>query len=218
MKSTLFALKISAALAGLLMTACSTVQLQSLGSPNANFGRMRTFSMLEPQYRHSYKYKETDNVENPGNGTDKDYDHAPAWETKPMLNNTIVFDAGREFVRQALIARGFVETNKNPDFTVAFYAAAQERLYISDWGYPYNWGYGYGCCFDNGFGPYITQYTQGTVIIDLVNPDTKKLLWRGRAVADVSNNPQKYVGQLANLVPKIVNQVPSGGALVALKH
>ena len=178
------ALSICALFTGtLLASACYSVRVQTLGAPQANFTQYRTFRILETPVK---------------------LDQLPpsSASNEPMLNNSITYQAGREYVRQALMARGFVEDNKNPDFNVAFYAQARERLNITDWGY----GYGYGCCGYNNIT--VTEYTEGTVIVDLVDPDNNKLVWRGSGVADVSDNPRKYLRDLQRIVPKIVNKIP----------
>jgi uncharacterized protein DUF4136 len=172
------------ALSTLVVSACYSVRVQSLGRPSANFAQYRTFKILDAPHRPE--------------GAPV-IPRGPAAE--PMLNNSITYDAGREFLKEALEARGFVEDKKNPDFTVAFYASARERLNINNWGY----GYGYG-------NFYVTEYTEGTVLIDLVDPDTKKLVWRGSGVATVSDNPRKYLKELSRIVPKIVDRIPSAYA------
>jgi hypothetical protein len=158
--------------------------VQTLGAPQANFTQYRTFRILDAPIK---------------------LDQLPpsSAANEPMLNNSITYQAGRDYLRQALMARGFVEDNKNPDFNVAFYAQARERLNVTDWGYGY--GY-YGCCGYNNIT--ITEYTEGTVIVDLVDPDNNKLVWRGSGVADVSDNPRKYLRDLGRIVPKIVNKIP----------
>jgi hypothetical protein len=160
----------------LATTGCSTLRVQTLGAPNASLDRFHTFRIMEA----------------PPNLDGK----VPAWANEPMLNNSITYQAGREFLKRSLEARGFVETRTNPDFNVAFYASARERLNITNWGYGYGWN------------NYITEYTEGTVIIDIVDPDSRKLLWRGRGVATVSDNPRKYLKELSRIVPRIVDRLP----------
>ncbi len=74
-----------------------------------------------------------------------------------------------------------------------------------DYGYPYypRWW---------GFGPYeqptVTQYTQGTVIVDVIDPNTKELLWRGQGVANVSDNEAQYEQDLWKTVTAILDKFP----------
>jgi uncharacterized protein YlxP (DUF503 family) len=55
----------------------------------------------------------------------------------------------------------------------------------------------------------VTQYTEGTVIVDVIDPKTKDLLWRGQGVAAVSNNEQQYEQELQKTVEAIVDKFPA---------
>ncbi|TMB15002.1 MAG: DUF4136 domain-containing protein, partial [Deltaproteobacteria bacterium] len=63
-----------------------------------------------------------------------------------------------------------------------------------------------------GFGPYeqptVTEYTQGTVIVDVIDPNTKELLWRGQGVAKVSDNEAQYEQDLWKTVTAILDKFP----------
>ena len=47
------------------------------------------------------------------------------------------------------------------------------------------------------------HYKEGTLIIDLIDTRTRKIVWRGFGVGEVHNNPQKTIDDL----PKVVNGV-----------
>ena len=55
----------------------------------------------------------------------------------------------------------------------------------------------------------ITEYTEGTVLVDLVDPDNNQLVWRGSGVAMVSDNPSKY---LATCPVSSQDRGPSAGS------
>ena len=168
----------------LTASACYSVKVRTLGAPQANLAQFRTFQILDTPIK-------------------LDQQPLTAWANEPMLNNAITYQAGRAYLKQALEARGFVEDNKNPDFKVAFYASARERININNFGYGYGYGYGYGA------NTYVTEYTEGTVLVDLVDPDKNQLVWRGSGVATVSDNPNKYLKELGRIVPKIVDRIPA---------
>ena len=89
--------------------------------------------------------------------------------------------------------------------------------YYGGWG---GWGFGYG--FGGGWGGYYRPYyyaygapfayggptyaekehfKEGTLIIDLIDPRTRRIVWRGFGVGEVHKNPQKNIDDL----PKVVN-------------
>jgi hypothetical protein len=55
----------------------------------------------------------------------------------------------------------------------------------------------------------VTPYERGTVIVDLVDPSTHRLLWRGQGVAQVSDNPNTYVNELGKVVRSIAKKIPA---------
>ncbi len=174
-----FGIVMTAMIAG---TGCSTLRVEALEAPGADFGQRGTFRIVERSARvDSIRPIRTSNV---------------------MLNNSIIDQMLRDDIRRAFEARGYTMTNVDPDFEVAYYARAIERIEVSnvDRGY-YNY-YGYRDYRD------VYEFTEGTVVIDVVNPDTRELLWRGSGVATVSDNPKKYASQLNEAVGKIVGRFP----------
>ncbi|MCM3905011.1 MAG: DUF4136 domain-containing protein [Pyrinomonadaceae bacterium] len=121
--------------------------------------------------------------------------------TDPLSRNTI--EAGR--IQRALAAQleanGFSHSPDNPDFIVAFYATTKQKTSVQSTGFGpgfgrfgygrgFGWGYGIpgGGRWRWGFGPDIwtTNYTQGCVMADVINPHTNELVWRG-VVKDTVN-------------------------------
>jgi hypothetical protein len=129
----------------------------------------------------------------------------PALETNdPMLNNSITNRGLRDAIRDALITRGYVPAGTGRvDLDVAYYAAANQALDISRWDYGYTWR-----GWPRGYTD-VTSYEQGTVIIDLIDPATHELLWRGSGQAQVSTDPNKYARELGREAHAIVNKLPA---------
>jgi len=50
---------------------------------------------------------------------------------------------------------------------------------------------------------YATTYTEGTLIIDLYDPETKKLVWRGTGTVTVKAKPEKQTQQVENILTKM---------------
>jgi hypothetical protein len=118
----------------------------------------------------------------------------------PLSTNTI--EAGR--IQTALAAQleahGFSQS-ENPDFIVAFYSRTRQKTQVQSTGFSpgfggfgygrgFGWGYGIpgGGRWRWGFGPDIwtTNYTQGCVMADVIDPRTNELVWRG-VVKDTVN-------------------------------
>jgi hypothetical protein len=72
-----------------------------------------------------------------------------------------------------------VKTEGKADFQVAFLVALRDRVDISSWGYGYR-GHGWG-----GSDLTVRSYTEGTLLIDIIDPAKNELIWRGTAVGAV---------------------------------
>jgi hypothetical protein len=172
----------------LLTAACrSSIEVRTMAAPEAGFSALHTFSMLPGPARRDGR---------PTTGADD-----------PMISNSIANRAIRERIVQTFKDRGYTLDERNPDFAVAFYATAREKLDVMVWDYGYP--------FIPGWPRYgrppmqsVTQYTEGSVIIDVVKPGTRDLLWRGEGRAELSGDPGDNVKQLAKAAEAIVAKFP----------
>jgi uncharacterized protein DUF4136 len=137
----------------------------------------------------------------------------------PMLVNSISNRALRADLQQGFEKLGYAVSDSAPDFCVAYYASTNQQLDITGWDYGYplrpRWWRGWGPRFGGMYEPLATQYTQGTVIVDVFDPKTKDLLWRGRGVAAVSDNQEQYVQELQTTVGAILAKFPAATPRVA---
>ena len=180
---------LAASAAILALTACASVDVRTVKSPDANLGALHTFNVMP-------------NPERPAQV-------APS-ANDPMLVNSISNRALRADLVKGFENRGYTLAD-TPDFSVAYYASTKQKLDVTNWdyGYPFYpiWWGGYG----PGWGPYdstVTQYTEGTVIVDVINPQTKDLLWRGSGVATVSDDEARYEQDLWKTVTAILEKFP----------
>jgi hypothetical protein len=118
----------------------------------------------------------------------------------PLIRNTIEANRIQDALRSQLEANGFSPTAQEPDFIVAFYATTKQKTSVQEsvgpgfggFGYGRGFGWGYGIPGAGrwrwGFGPDIwtTNYTQGCVMADIIDPHTNELVWRG-VVRDAVN-------------------------------
>jgi hypothetical protein len=141
----------------------------------------------------------------------------------PVYFNQIATQQVEETVAKELTKKGLQEATRRPDLLLGYHFFVEEktrtvstgsnygpyglyRPYLGwgRWGYA-GWGpgwYGYG-------GPQYTQekYEAGTVVVDMVDARTKRLVWRG-AVQNALGNPTRISQMLAKQVERIVEQFP----------
>ena len=180
------------------VTGCERpVAVRTIVAPKVSLSELRTFHLLPTPRRRDAP---------PVTGA---YD--------PMLDNSVANRAIRESVASAFLDGGYTNEVWVPDFVVAVYASAQYRLDLSMWkcGYAYwpQWRW-------IGTPRQETMlYDHGTVIVDVLNPITLELLWRGSARAVVSDDPAENTRQLQNVAAAIVERFPrSRPRTVALRR
>jgi hypothetical protein len=88
----------------------------------------------------------------------------------------------------------------------------------SYYGYGPGWGYGYGASYRPGYWAgapetYVYEYEEGTLILDIVNPANKELIWRGSAQDEVNfkSTPEKDQTQLNEAVHQMLEKFPPPG-------
>ena len=135
-------------------------------------------------------------------------ERARAGAYDPMVNNSIANRALRERIAQAFHARGYALDERAPDFAVAVYASARERLDVTAWdyGYPYwpRWGRGARVPLRER----VTEYVEGTVVVDVVRAGTRELLWRGSGSTTLSEDPTRDVAELRRVAAAVVKKFP----------
>ena len=124
----------------------------------------------------------------------------------PMVNNSITNRALRESIAATLDARGYAFEEETPDFAIAFYASAREKLDVTAWDY----GYPYWPPWRRPVPPAqtVTRYTEGMVVIDVLNAKSRDLLWRGEGTAVLTNDPADDAKLLQDVAVAIVNKFP----------
>ena len=186
-----------AAVVGLAACA-SAVQVRTALSPDASLSGLRTFR-VQPTPKPSI---------------------ASAQSTSdPMLVNSISNRALRGDLRQGFEKLGYAVNDSTPDFCVAYYASTNQQLDLTAWDYGYSlrprWWRGWGPRYRDMYEPMMTQYTQGTVIVDVFDPKNKELVWRGQGVAAVSDNQDQYLQELQATVAAILAKFPAAADKVA---
>jgi hypothetical protein len=110
-------------------------------------------------------------------------------------------------VNNELQKQGYTLSTENPDFLVALHSASKEKTDITDWGY----GMGPRSRWYGGYRDIdVTQYTEGTVFVDIVDPESRNLVWRGTATTavDDSMSPDKQKERFASIAARIFANFP----------
>lgn len=152
--------RLAASISALLLVSCSTVSVNTDADPQTNFSKYNTYALSSPA---------------PGS-------RALSPSSFATLQSTLA---------SGLAAKGIREAAK-PSFVISYHIAAKNiaNVYmVPNWGYyggygPGNYGYWPGYANPQTM---ISQYTEGTLILDFIDTATSRLIWRGTAVGIIGS-------------------------------
>src|SRR5580765_5235065 len=107
-------------------------------------------------------------------------------------------------VDEQLVAKGMTQSAVAPNLVVATHVVTHEQKKIVAPGFgigPWGWGWG-------GPDAMIDTYLQGTLIVDLYDAKTKKMIWRGVATDTVSDQTSKNTEQIDKAIGKMFEKYP----------
>lgn len=148
-------------------------------------------------------------------------------KTKNYLNNDIIDKRIRENVNSGLQSSGFqLQASGDVSFLVNYTISTEDRADVNTYNTYSGFAPGWGCCF-GGMGPYayggmgvgmgfsdshtsVDHYQEGTLVLDILDPKSNKLVWRGTANGRVPKNLSQQEKEQAaqEVVGKILENFP----------
>lgn len=166
--------------------ACSTMTIELDHDASANFSNLKTYAWVS--------------------GAKRD----------PILtrsNDEFVESRVQQAVNSQLTTKGYeMQTSGAPDFLVSYYASLTAKLRVrTDYdGYREPSGSLGGSSSTGGTRTRVYDFDQGLLVLHIVDPQTKKLMWRGRAkdAVDVSWSERKKTAKISEAIQKMLSQFP----------
>ncbi len=111
-------------------------------------------------------------------------------------------------VESELSAKGFTKS-ENPDILVNIFTKSRQKVDVYDNNMYYGWRPWY---YGPNFGTHISQYTQGTLFIDLIDANKKELAWQGigSGALNTTGNISKKEERIKEFVAEIMAKYPPG--------
>jgi hypothetical protein len=108
------------------------------------------------------------------------------WIPQPPNSQVETLDAQRikKAIDDELAARGLRIDSGKPDFVLAFQVKTRMRTDVRDWSAPHRYGW-----YWDDRRIEVRQYEEGTLLIDMYDPGSKKMIWSGRATAALASTP-----------------------------
>ncbi len=177
-------------ISSLILASCSSMKISMDYDANASFVNLKTYNWLPGHPKKS------------GN---------PVIDSDELMHRRI-----KNEINHWLQQHGYVLAPRNrADFLISYFVVTEQQTRITVlndyYGYPRGWGfYGGYYGYPGGSRAYVYDYELGTMIIDIVNTRTHKLMWRGTAEDEIKNlkSPEEKKAKIAEVVEKIMTQFP----------
>jgi hypothetical protein len=188
--------RLSLLLAAALLASCSTVQVETNYDKEENFARFKTFRWVSAP---------------------------PVNVGDPRVDDSVLQARVRMAVNRELEAKGLRRVDEgDADVLVNYHVTVEEKVTgqnVNDkYGYSpgTGWTQGERQGWSWGLGAYdapsvpATYYEEGSVIIDLVDPATRRLVWRGsaRTVLDLDSDDETRRQRLNDAVARLFADFP----------
>jgi hypothetical protein len=169
------------ALALALVAGCSSMRVDADWNPQAHFDKLSTWGWLPRE----------EGARTAGGVDD------------PLLHQRI-----EAAIEDVLAGRGYALAEAAPpDFLVAYHVAIEKQLEARTLYSGYNTGVWIGPMWSE---TYIDEYRLGTLLIDVIEPARREVVWRGRAQARVQEwrSPEQREARVREAVEQVLAKFP----------
>jgi Domain of unknown function (DUF4136) len=178
------------ALASIAVLSCANMRVRTDYDTAIDFAPLQTYAWLDPPLREASR-------EEGGQGGD------------PFTQNTLVDKRVRDEVNAWLSSHGYraAGEGEEPDFLVRYELVSREverdsPVFVTG-GFGH-YGYGYGGGSGIGYGG-STTYQEGTLILDVIDPTTQQIAWRGWGTSqarDLQPSPERLRKTVAAILAR----------------
>jgi len=135
-------------------------------------------------------------------------DHLPIGD--PRLDNNPFFqDHLQGAIEKGLASRGYERAvNGGADLLIHYHASVNQKIEVDDVDHRY------GYCYQN-CEPHVFEYELGTLVVDVVDPRSGKVVWRGWSqdtMNGVIDDQDRLEKQVDEGVSRMMLMLPRGGA------
>jgi len=131
-----------------------------------------------------------------------------AWTAGTPAANALSEQRLHAAVDAKLAAEGLAMNTTAPDLIVSTHVSTKDKQELIANGFGYGpWGFG------GGFGgATVETFVEGTLVVNLYDAKTKKMVWRGLATATASDKPTKNTEKINKALDKMFEKYPGAAA------
>jgi hypothetical protein len=178
----------------MLLAACGGIPVSTDYEPDRDYSSLKTYAWKEPMRKIIID---------------------------PLLDNDLMSDRIHREVDARLTALGYSKAlaDEGADFFITFNISSADKISVDSY-YGY---YGYHSCWNcygyRGYGGYgggrdvrVRQYTLGALMLDVIDPASERLIWRGVGEKRIPKfkTPQERDLYIAEIVQAILDRFPPG--------
>jgi hypothetical protein len=138
------------------------------------------------------------------------------WKSDSSLEqaNQLIAKRVKRAVQRELGAKGFKETEQNPDFLIALHEGKESGFSVRERGYRYAPEDRYRGRTRSGYwGPgwiEVQKYEEGILVLDIIDARTEELIWRGSAAGAMERTltPRESEKRVGQAVAKMLSSFP----------
>lgn len=176
-----------------LLSGCSTISVSTDYDTSRDFSTLKTFAWLAPKSK---------------------------LVVDPLVDNDLMIKRIERSVELELQKLGYTraEGDTGADFLITYHVSAEDKIKVSSW----HTDFGYYPCWHPGCVRYgvgyqpdvqVQQYKQGTFMLDVIDPASEQLMWRGVAGKRLSDGtPAQRDEYVRAIVTAILAKFPPGRA------
>jgi hypothetical protein len=182
----------------IIISGCSTTRAYSDAREGVNFTQFQSFAWLP----------DSDSIQ------------------EDIYDNQIVRENIRSHITSELKDRGYSVNSENPDLLVLMHVNFEDKeellrspIYSSYGyyypgfyagpGYPYYYNYYGSVPYVSGYDIRTVEFTEGTIVVDIIKADTKELIWRGWSETRI-DDPDHFRKDINASVDEIFDEYPLG--------
>lgn len=130
---------------------------------------------------------------------------------KPGIDKAEISDLDKKRILRAIEtemqAKGFIKS-ENPDVLVSIFTKTNQNIniYQNNYGMGYGWGW-HPWYWGSGFNT-VSRTSEGTLYIDLIDAESKELVWQGMGTAALAKEVNKKQERINEIVQKIMEKYP----------
>ncbi len=135
-----------------------------------------------------------------------------------LMDSPLIDQRIRQAIENTLVSKGYRKVaDTGPDFKISYQMIVSTRIETDVvpgymWGgYPYRYRRYYYPYWDGfAYETYVTQYDEGTLVIDFIDSQTQKLFWRGVGSRRIlqQSTPERVSEWINQIVMEVLAQYP----------